>query len=92
VWALCEFSLLVSQQGHSDLSLKVIDNALNQLYQKMGIFWEQKMSKSAKARLDDLFPQESHQLHIQKIQKIRAAMGAHVYGAEKISTTKRKEF
>jgi len=27
-WALCEFSLLVSQQNHSDLSLKALDNAL----------------------------------------------------------------
>jgi len=29
VWALCEFSLLVSQQNHSDLSLTALDDALN---------------------------------------------------------------
>jgi len=28
VQALCEFSLLVSQQNHSDLSLAVLDDAL----------------------------------------------------------------
>ena len=28
VWSLCEFSLLVSQQNHSDLSLKALDDAL----------------------------------------------------------------
>jgi hypothetical protein len=47
VWALCEFSLLVHQQNHSDLSLKVLDDALRQFYQKREIFREQTMSKSA---------------------------------------------
>jgi hypothetical protein len=28
VWALCEFCLLVSQQNHSDLSLKAVDESL----------------------------------------------------------------
>jgi hypothetical protein len=28
VRALCEFSVLVSQQNHSDLSLKALDNEL----------------------------------------------------------------
>jgi hypothetical protein len=28
VWALCEFSLLVSQQNHSDISLTALDNPL----------------------------------------------------------------
>jgi hypothetical protein len=62
VRALCEFSLLVSQQNHSDLSLKALDNALKQFYQKNGIFPEQKMSKSAKAKVDYLLATESHQL------------------------------
>jgi len=41
--ALCEFSSLVSQQNHSDLSLKALDHALKRFYQKEGIFCEQKM-------------------------------------------------
>jgi hypothetical protein len=92
VRALCEFSLLVSQQNHSDLSLKALDDALKRFYQKKGIFREQKMSKSAKAKVDDLLAKESHQLREQKIHKIRAAMEAVVYGAEKVSTTKRRQF
>jgi hypothetical protein len=50
------------------------------------------MSKSAKAKIDDLLAKESHQLREQKIHKIRAAMEAVVYGAEKVSTTKRRQF
>jgi len=38
VRALCEFSLLVSQQNHSDLSLTAQDNALKQFYKKKGAF------------------------------------------------------
>jgi hypothetical protein len=38
VQALCEFSLLVSQQYHSDLSLNPLDNALKRFYQRKGIF------------------------------------------------------
>jgi hypothetical protein len=34
VQALCEFSLLVSQQNHSDRSLKVLDDAQNRFYKK----------------------------------------------------------
>jgi len=92
VWALCEFSLLVSQQNHSDLSLTELDDALKQLYQKLYHFREQKMSKSAQAKLDDLLARESHLLREQKINKIRAAMEALVYGAEKVSTTKCRQF
>jgi len=50
------------------------------------------MSKSAKAKVDDLLATESHQLPKQKIHKICAAMEALVYGAEKVSTTKRRQF
>jgi hypothetical protein len=50
------------------------------------------MSKSAKAKVDDLLVTESHQLREHKIHKIRAAMEALVYGAEKVSTTKRRLF
>jgi len=38
VRALCQFSLLVSQQNHFDLSLKALDDALRRFYQKKGIF------------------------------------------------------
>jgi len=92
VRALCEFSLLVSQQNHSDLSLKALEDALKRFYQKKGIFREQKMSKFAMAKVDDLLAMESHQLREQKIHKIRAAMEALVYGAETVSTTKRRLF
>ena len=50
------------------------------------------MSESAKAKLDYLLAKESHQLREQKIRKICAAMEAVVYGAEKVSTTKRRQF
>jgi len=48
VWALCEFSLLVSQQNHSDISLKALDDALKRCCQKKGIFRENTMLKSEK--------------------------------------------
>jgi len=92
VRALCEFSLLVSQQNHSDLSLNALDDVLKRFYQKKGVFREQKMSRSAKAKVDDLLATESHQLREQKIHKIRAAIEALVYGAEKVSSTKRRQF
>jgi hypothetical protein len=38
VGALCEFSPLVSQQNHSNLSRKALDDARKQFYQKKGIF------------------------------------------------------
>ena len=38
--ALCEFSLLVSQQCHSDLSLTAMDDVLKRLYKKKGAFQE----------------------------------------------------
>jgi len=38
VWALCEFSLLVSQRNHLDRSLKALDDALMRFYIKKCIF------------------------------------------------------
>jgi len=38
VRAVCEFSLLVCQQNHTDPSLKALDDALKQFYQKKRIF------------------------------------------------------
>jgi len=43
VRAECEFSLLVSRQNHSDVSLKAPDDALKRFYQKKGIVRELKM-------------------------------------------------
>jgi len=62
LWALCEFSLLVTQQNHSDQSLTALDDAVNRFYKKKGAFREQTMSKSAKAQVDELLARESHQL------------------------------
>jgi hypothetical protein len=92
MWALCEFSLLVSQQNHSELSLAALDDAFKRFYQKKGIFRAQKVSKSAKGKVDNLLAMESHQLRKQQIHQIRAAMEAHVNGAEKVSATKREQF
>jgi len=38
VRVLCEFSLLVSQQNHSELSLTALDDALKRFYKKKGAF------------------------------------------------------
>jgi len=50
------------------------------------------MSKSVKAKVDDLLATEPHQLCKQMIHKICASIEALVYGAEKVSTTKRRQF
>jgi hypothetical protein len=50
------------------------------------------MSKSAKAKLDEQLATESHQLREQKIHKIFPAMEVLVYGAEKVTTSKRRQF
>jgi hypothetical protein len=92
VRALSEFSPLVSQQNHLDLSLNSLDNALNQFYKKKGAFQDEKMLKPAKAKVDDLSAKESHLLREHKIHKVRAAPEAVVYVAEKVSTTKCRQF
>jgi hypothetical protein len=50
------------------------------------------MSKPAKAKLDDLLAMESQQVLQQKIDKIHAGMEALVYGAEKVFSTKCRQF
>ena len=92
VWALGEFSLLVSQQNPSDVSLTALDDTKKRFYKEKGPVWEQKMSKSAKAQVDELLARESHQIQEQKICKIRAAMEVQVYGVEKVTTTNWREF
>jgi len=92
VRALCEFSLLVSQQNHSDQSLTPLDSAHKRLYKNPGAFQEQKWSNSTKAKLDEHLAREFDQLWEQKIHKICAAIEIQVYEAEKVTTTKRREF
>jgi len=50
------------------------------------------MSKSAKAKVDELLARQSHHLQEQKIHRIRAAMEVQLYGAEKVTTLKRRYF
>jgi hypothetical protein len=92
VRALCEFPLLVSKQNHSHLSLKALHDALKGLYLQNGILREKQMSKTAKPNVDDLLAKGSHPLREQKIHTIRASMDAVVYAAEKVSTTKGRQF
>jgi len=87
----CELSVLVSQQNHSDLSLPGLDIALTHFYKIKGGFQDQKMSKSAKAKVDDLLARELHHLQLQKIHKIRAAMEVQLYRAEMVTTSNRRQ-
>jgi len=92
VWPLFEFSPPVSQQNHSNLSLKALHDALKWFYQKNGIFWKQKMTKSGKAKVDEQLAWESYLLWEQNIHKIWVAFEVQVYGAEKVTTTKWRQF
>jgi len=92
VRALCEFSHLVSQQNHSDVSLAALDDALKRFYKMHGAFRDEKMSKSAKAKVNELLAAGSNPLREQKIRKVRAAMEDQLYGAEKVTTSKRRQF
>jgi len=89
---LCEFTLLVSEQNHSDLFLTALDHALVQSYKKKSAIWRQNMLKSAKARVDEEVARESHQLQIERIDKIHTAMNVQVYGAEKVTRTECRQF
>jgi len=53
VFVLCEFSLLVSSQNHHDLSLKALNNPLNNFEMELNSFQQQTVSKSVMAKLDD---------------------------------------
>jgi len=92
VWGLCEFSLLVSQQTHSDQSLTAPDDALKQFYKKNPSVLEQKMWKSANTKVDKLLATESHLLWELKIDKIRDAIQVQVFRAEKVTTPTQSQF
>jgi len=67
----------------ADFSLKATINAAKRVYKRNGNFRDQKMLNSAMAKVDDLLAMVSHLLPEQMIHKIRAAMEALVYEAEK---------
>jgi hypothetical protein len=92
VWGLREFSLLVREQNHTDLSLAALDNALNRFYNKRDACQDQKTSKSVKAKVEEILARESHHLQEQKIHKIHAAMEVQLYGAEKVTTSKQTQY
>jgi hypothetical protein len=92
VQALCEFSLLLSKQSDSNLSLAALDNAQERFYRKKDAFRHQKMSKSAKPKVDELFARDSHYSGEQKIHKICAAMEVLLGGAEKVTTSEERQF
>ena len=91
VQALFEFSLLVIPQNYSDISLAALDYALKRFHMKNNAFRDQKMSKSGKAKVDELLARESHHVQQQKIHEIRAAMEVQLYVAEKVSTSIRTQ-
>jgi len=92
VRALCECSLLVSQQNHSDPSPTALDDTLNSLHMKKVGFWEYQLSKTAKTKLDELLARESHLVREQNIDTICAAIETQVYVAEKVTTIKKRQF
>ena len=92
VWALCEFFPLVSQQNHSALPLTARDNALKRFHKKKGAFEDQKMLKSAMAKVDELLARGSHRLQEQKIHIICAALQVQLYRAEKVTISKQRQF
>jgi len=92
VQALCEFSVLVSQQNHSDLSLTALEEALKQFYKKTGAFQKQKLLKTMKAIEDTQLGRQSCELWEHKIHEIGAAMEVQVYRAEKVTRTKQMQF
>jgi len=83
----CEFSLFVSQQNYSDLYFIAVDYALKRFYKKKSVFWDQKMLKSTKAKVNKQLARESHQLQEQKIYTIHTAMDVLLYGAERVTTS-----
>jgi hypothetical protein len=92
VHALCEFFVLVNRQSHSTLSHMVNDKTLKRWYNTKGIFWEQEVSNSTHAKVDEWLPRESHQLQGQRICTISPEMEHQVYGAEKVTSSKSRQY
>jgi len=83
-----EFSLLVSQQNHCNLSFAALDDGRKRFYKKKGASRDQKMSKSAEGKVDELLARESQHLREWKIHNICAAMEVQLYWAAKVTTSK----
>jgi len=92
VQASCEFSLLVSQKIHFDLSLTALDDALKQFYKKKSVFRDLEMLMSAKAKVNEMLAGESHQLREQKTHAMCAVMDVLVYRAQNVTTSNRRQF
>jgi hypothetical protein len=92
VRALCEWSLLDSQQDQTDLSLTAVDDTMNTFSKNKGAFRDQKMLKSAKTKVNKQLARHSRQLREQKIHKIHGAMEVLGHRAKKVTTSKRWEF
>jgi len=88
VHALCEFSLLVSQQHHYNQSLNTIDDTLKQFFLKMGGFVEQTMLMSAMTKVDKLLARIFPELEVQRSFEIHAPREVRVYEDEKFTPTK----
>ena len=58
----------------------------------LGAFGDQKMSKSAKAKVVKHLARESYHIREQKIHSIRGAMAVQLSGAEKVTTSKGRHF
>jgi len=50
------------------------------------------MSKSAKAKVDELLARESHHLREQKIHNLCSAIKVQLYRAEKVTTSNQRQF
>jgi hypothetical protein len=81
VWALCECSLLVSQQNNTELSITAQNNTQPKMYKMEGTFGERKVSKSANTDLNDQLASRFHQQRVQMIHLIRAALEVKLSGA-----------
>jgi len=84
VWALCDFSLLVSHQNYSNLSFNELDNELNRFYLKKVIVQEQQMLMSAKTIVDKQVAKSPNKLWEQKIKQIHTALAVLQYRAERL--------
>jgi len=91
VQAIGDFSLLVSQPNHSDLTHTAVGDVLNAYYKKKRAIQGQTMLKSAKAKVYDQFARKAHLIHDLKIHTICSAKEVQVNGAEMVPTTKQRK-
>jgi len=92
VQAIHGFSVLVSKQNHVDLSLTALVDTLKRFYMKHGVFQEQNISNTAKAKVDKCCATQSQQLQEHEIHEIRAGMEVQMDKAEKVSTPIWRQF